>query len=222
MGYWIGKPYWNHGYCTEAAQTLLRYAFDVLHLNRVQARHMTKNPTSGRVMQKAGMQYEGTLRQSLRRWGAYEDAAVYAALRTEYTEENMSTEQNKAIVHRAFDELFNQRHAEVIDELWAKEFIHTPGQQGLDTWKEGMVSTLAVAPPDLHLAIEDMIAEGDKVVVRFTWSFTHTVPFFGAEPTGKYISWTGISINRLRDGKIVEEWANLDSLGLERQLGRIA
>jgi [ribosomal protein S5]-alanine N-acetyltransferase len=91
MGYWIGKPYWNHGYCTEAARTVLRYAFDVLHLNRVQARHMTKNPTSGRVMQKAGMQYEGTLRQSLCRWGTYEDAAVYATLRTEFMEENMST-----------------------------------------------------------------------------------------------------------------------------------
>ena len=67
-----------------------------------------------------------------------------------------------------------------------------------------------------------MIAEGDKVVVRFTWSFTHTVPFAGAAPTGKYISWTGISINRLSDGKIVEEWANFDDLGWHRQLGLIA
>jgi len=134
----------------------------------------------------------------------------------------MSTEENKAIVHRAFEELFNQRNVEVIDERWAKEFIHHPGQEGRDAWKERMVSVLSGAPPDLHLAIEDVITEGDKVVVRFTWSFTHTVLFFGAAPTGKYISWTGISINRLGNGKIVEEWANVDNLGLQRQLGKIA
>jgi [ribosomal protein S5]-alanine N-acetyltransferase len=87
MGYWIGKPYWGQGYCTEAARAVVRYAFDVLHLNRVQARHMTKNPASGRVMQKAGMRYEGTLRQSLHRWDAFEDAAVYAILRSECMEE---------------------------------------------------------------------------------------------------------------------------------------
>jgi predicted ester cyclase len=134
----------------------------------------------------------------------------------------MSTEENKAIVHRAFEELFNQRNVDVIDERWAKEFIHNPGQEGLVKWKERMVSILLGAPPDLHLAIEDVIAEGDKVVVRFTWSFTHTAPIFGAAPTGKYISWTGISINRLRDGKIAEEWANVDNLSLQRQLGKIA
>lgn len=84
MGYWIGRPYWNQGYCTEAAREVLRYAFEVLGLNRVQARHMTKNLASGRVMQKLGMKYEGTLRQSLFRWGKFEDAAIYAILREEY------------------------------------------------------------------------------------------------------------------------------------------
>jgi RimJ/RimL family protein N-acetyltransferase len=84
LGYWIGKPYWNHGYGTEASQEVLRYAFEVLGLNRVQARHMTKNPASGRVMQKIGMTYEGTVRQSLFRWGQFEDAAIYAILRDEY------------------------------------------------------------------------------------------------------------------------------------------
>ena len=134
----------------------------------------------------------------------------------------MSTEENKAIVHRAFEELFNQRNVDVIDERWAKEFIHNPGQEGRDPWKERVVPILTGSPPNLHLAIEDVIAEGDKVVVRFTWSFTHTVPIFGVAPTGKYISWTGISINRLGDGKIVEEWANFDDLGWQRQLGLIA
>ena len=84
MGYWLGVPYWNQGYCTEAARVLIRYAFETLDLNRVQARHMTKNPASGRVMQKAGMTYEGTLRRSLFRWDQFEDAAIYSILREEY------------------------------------------------------------------------------------------------------------------------------------------
>lgn len=84
LGYWVGKPYWGRGYCTEAAKEALRYAFEALSLNRVQARHMTKNPASGRVMQKIGMTYEGTLRQSVYRWGKFEDMAMYAILREEY------------------------------------------------------------------------------------------------------------------------------------------
>jgi ribosomal-protein-alanine N-acetyltransferase len=84
LGYWIGKPYWNQGYCTEAAREMLRYAFEALDLKRVQARHMTRNPASGRVMQKIGMQYEGTLRQSIFRWGQFEDIAMYAILEDEY------------------------------------------------------------------------------------------------------------------------------------------
>jgi RimJ/RimL family protein N-acetyltransferase len=84
MGYWIGKPHWNQGYCTEAGREVVRYAFEVLGLNRVQARHMTKNPASGRVMQKIGMTYEGTLRQSILRWGKFEDSAIYSILRDEY------------------------------------------------------------------------------------------------------------------------------------------
>jgi RimJ/RimL family protein N-acetyltransferase len=84
LGYWIGKPYWNQGYGTEGAQEVVRYAFEVLGLNRVQARHMTKNLASGRVMQKIGMTSEGTSRQSIFRWGQFEDAAIYAILRDEY------------------------------------------------------------------------------------------------------------------------------------------
>ncbi len=84
LGYWIGEPYWNRGYCTEAAREVVRYGFEDLGLNRIQARHMTKNPASGRVMEKIGMQREGTLRQSLYRFDAFEDAHIYAILREEY------------------------------------------------------------------------------------------------------------------------------------------
>jgi [ribosomal protein S5]-alanine N-acetyltransferase len=84
VGYWIGKSFWNHGYATEATVAVIAYGFEKLGLNRIQARHMTKNPPSGRVMQKAGMKFEGILRQSIYRWEQFEDAAMYSILYEEY------------------------------------------------------------------------------------------------------------------------------------------
>ena len=84
MGYWIGKPYWNKGYATESTQALLRYGFETLGLNRIFAHHMTKNPPSGRVMQKIGMTYEGTLPQHLRKGDGFEDLALYGITRNQY------------------------------------------------------------------------------------------------------------------------------------------
>ncbi len=86
LGYWTGKPYWNRGYATEAARAVLEFAFGELGLNRVEARHMTKNPASGKVMQKLGMTYEGTLRQAIYRFGNFEDAALYGILRREFSD----------------------------------------------------------------------------------------------------------------------------------------
>ena len=131
------------------------------------------------------------------------------------------TEQNKAIARRNIEELWNGRNVEVIDELVAEDY-HDPGVKDRRAWKESAIALFAVAPSDLHINIEDQIAEGDKVVTRWIWSFTHTVPVLGAAPTGKHISWTGISIHRLQSGKIVEGWFNSDDLGLQRQLGLIA
>lgn len=84
IGYWIGKPYWNRGYCTEAAAAVLRYGFDVLGLNRIQAHHFSHNPASGRVMEKIGMTYEGCLRQHVQRWGVFQDLKMYGILKSEY------------------------------------------------------------------------------------------------------------------------------------------
>lgn len=84
VGYWIGRAYWNRGYATEAARAIVEYAFGTMDLHRIQSRHMTKNLASGRVLQKIGMTYEGTLRQSLYRFGAFEDAAIYGILQDEF------------------------------------------------------------------------------------------------------------------------------------------
>lgn len=80
LGYWIGVPWWNRGYATEAAQALVAHGFSVLGLHRVMARHLARNPASGRVMQKLGMEREGVLRGHVLKWGTFEDLVVYAVL----------------------------------------------------------------------------------------------------------------------------------------------
>ncbi len=86
LGYWIGRPFWNSGYATEAAIAVLDYGFVGLDLNRICAKHLARNPSSGRVMQKAGMRLEGTARQDTKKWGKYEDLVSYGILRVEWPE----------------------------------------------------------------------------------------------------------------------------------------
>lgn len=81
LGYWIGKPYWGRGYATEAARALVHYGFDSLRLHRIYARHLTRNPASGRVLRKIGMTHEGHRRQHEKKWGVREDDELYGMLR---------------------------------------------------------------------------------------------------------------------------------------------
>lgn len=83
LGYWIGVPYWGHGYATEAAAALMRFGFQTLSLNRIFAMHFARNPASGRVLQKIGMRHEGTLRQHVKKWNEYVDLECYAILRAD-------------------------------------------------------------------------------------------------------------------------------------------
>jgi RimJ/RimL family protein N-acetyltransferase len=84
IGYWLGVPYWNRGIMTEAAEAILAYGFKALGLNRIFATHFTRNPASGRVMQKIGMTFEGILREHLRKDDHFEDVANYSILRREW------------------------------------------------------------------------------------------------------------------------------------------
>jgi RimJ/RimL family protein N-acetyltransferase len=90
LGYWIGKPYWGRGYATEAGSAVLAYAFTTLRYHRVGAYHFTRNPASGRVLQKIGMRHEGVWRGHMKKWGVYEDCEVYGILRAEWESKAVS------------------------------------------------------------------------------------------------------------------------------------
>lgn len=84
IGYWIGVPYWNRGYVTEAARAVLAWGFESLGLHRIFAYHFTRNPASGRVLQKIGMKHEGTMRQHEKKWNEFVDVEVYGILHSEW------------------------------------------------------------------------------------------------------------------------------------------
>ncbi len=83
LGYRVGRPAWGRGLATEAARALIRYAFEELGLNRVEAHHLSRNPASGKVLEKCGMRHEGRLRQAILKWGEYEDIELYGILATD-------------------------------------------------------------------------------------------------------------------------------------------
>lgn len=84
MGYWIGREYWNKGYCTEAVRTVLNYAFDELSLHKVYANYFANNKASGRVMEKAGMHFEAVLKSHMWHWESYKDLVYYSIFNPEH------------------------------------------------------------------------------------------------------------------------------------------
>ena len=84
LGYWIGTPHWHKGYCSESALAVIKYGLEELALNRICAKYMTRNPRSGKVMQKIGMQHEGHLRQAWKKWDKFEDVEMYAIIRRDF------------------------------------------------------------------------------------------------------------------------------------------
>ena len=133
----------------------------------------------------------------------------------------MSTEENKTIARRYIEELFNQKNLATVDELNTPDFVlHNDAttMQGLEPYKQFLSMDLT-AFPDLHMTIEDQIAEGDIVAERVTMHGTHKGDLMGIPPTGKQVTITAIYIVRFANGKGAEVWANTDVLGLMQQLG---
>jgi predicted ester cyclase len=135
-------------------------------------------------------------------------------------------EDNKALIQRYFEEFDaaaqDGRGASVLDEFVAPNFVdHSPSPgftPDLEGLKQAYNHFLAASPDGYHI-VEDMIAEGDKVMTRVSAYGTQTGELFGIPPTGKQIRMTGIAVHRIANGKIVERWSELDNLGVMQQLG---
>jgi steroid delta-isomerase-like uncharacterized protein len=138
----------------------------------------------------------------------------------------MSTEENKALMRHFYEEVFNQRNLAAIDDFIAPTFVnHSASQLGLTGGDlehvTQFVSMVMQAFPDLHYTVEDLIAEGDKVVARLTLSGTQQGAFMGIPATGKHVTISDIEIFRIANGKGGETWVQVDFLGLLQQLGGV-
>jgi steroid delta-isomerase-like uncharacterized protein len=137
----------------------------------------------------------------------------------------VSAEENKALVRRSFEEVFNQGNLDAIEEIFASDYVlHDPTSPEEIRGIEGMrqyVSMYRTAFPDLQQTIEDQIAEGEKVATRLTGRGTHQGELMGFPPTGNRVEAVGIVINRISGGKIAESWANYDALGMMQQIGAV-
>ena len=130
----------------------------------------------------------------------------------------MSLEENKAIV-RGFIEAYNKRNIDSLDDFVAPDYVdHIWQLQGLESLKQGLMLGFK-GFPDWHEAIEDIIAEGDKVWVYLAYTGTHTGEMFGITPTGNKITTTAVDIYRIVNGKLAEYWNVTDKLGLLKPQG---
>ncbi len=135
----------------------------------------------------------------------------------------MSAEENKALARRVIEEMFNKGNLDVADELLAPDYVdHDPampedihGPEGFKQYVSGYRSAFS----DLHIEIEEQIAEGDLVATRWTGTGTHDGELAGIAPTGKRVTLPGMEIVRISGGKLVEGWEGYDSMNLMRQLG---
>ena len=133
------------------------------------------------------------------------------------------SEANKQVVRRAFEEVWNQRKLEAIDELFAPDFVfHSPAEpepiRGLEGYRR-FVARIREGFPDVRVRVEEILAEGDLVAARVTMEMTHTGIYQGIPPAGKRLRATQIFVDRMAGGKIAEAWQEVDALGILRDLG---
>jgi steroid delta-isomerase-like uncharacterized protein len=138
----------------------------------------------------------------------------------------MSTETNKAIIRRYLDEIFNDGNLAVADEIIAPDYksIGPGALPGVPPGPEGskmLVRTYRNAFPDIHFTVDEQIAEGDKVMTRWTAHGTHKGELAGIPPTGKSVTVTGMIEDLIVNGQIVERWDIFDQFGMLQQLGVI-
>ena len=134
------------------------------------------------------------------------------------------SEQNKAIQRRIFEEVWNKGDLTVLDRVYAVDVVDHNPPPGLPPGVEGVKQFFRMymtAFPDTHMKMEDQVAEGDRIVTRWTATGTHKGELMGIPPTGKQVRVSGIIIDRVQGGKIIEYWSFFDQLGLLQQLGAV-
>ena len=139
-------------------------------------------------------------------------------------EVSKSTEANKATNRRFYEEVINQKHLAVVDEVASATYVSHSFPPGLPPGREGLkafVSAFHAAFPDGYLSIDQMIAEGETVATRLTFRGTHTGAFLGIPPTGKKVTVPALDMARYADGKLAEHWGGPDQMSLMQQLGVI-
>jgi steroid delta-isomerase-like uncharacterized protein len=131
------------------------------------------------------------------------------------------SQQTKTLARRWFDDLFSRGDLDAANEILSADFIdHLPREEerGLEELKH-YVTIYRSAFPDIQDTVEEVVAEGDKVVVRWTSRGTHQGEFMGVAPTGRQVTFTGMRLFRIAENKMVESWVNIDERGLQEQLG---
>ena len=139
-------------------------------------------------------------------------------------EEQSEVERNKAVVRRFIEEVQNEKNMDVFDELNAPDFVNLSAPPGMPTDREGgkmFLGGFLSAFPDSQFTIDEMIAEGDRVVTKKTFTGTHTADLGEIAATGKRVTIQYVDILRLRDGQIIEHWLSMDQLSFMQQLGVI-
>jgi len=133
----------------------------------------------------------------------------------------MSLEQNKAIVRGYLNDIVNNRNMAAFDRYLSEDVVFNEARGFRKQHAARMQATFG-AFPDFHLMIRDQIAEGDKVVTRVTFHGTHLGQFSGIAATGRHVTWAGMAMDRIADGKVVEMWHFQNTAALLQQLGAAA
>jgi steroid delta-isomerase-like uncharacterized protein len=135
-----------------------------------------------------------------------------------------TTESNKAVARRFLEEVINQNRMDRADDLVLENFVELDPLPGQRQGREGLKEVLGImraAFPDMHWVAEEMVAEGDTVVTRFTWTGTHRGEFLGVPATGRSVVVKGVVMDQLADGKMSKSRILMDSLGMMQQLGAV-
>jgi steroid delta-isomerase-like uncharacterized protein len=133
----------------------------------------------------------------------------------------MAHEDNKLLANQVWEEIWHKGDLQRIEELFSPDFVrHDPGRElrGIEQ-NRGFIAALRSAFPDGRFTVEDQIEAEDKVIVRYRFAGSNLGSFQGMPPTRRQVGYTGILIYRIADGKIAEQWTEIDLLGLIRQLG---